>query len=123
MSDIKVMVIDLSQNSAAVTEKKKITLSHHDEELYTFLSKSDANFSKIDDAGWTPMHRAIKIDNIEIVRILILKCNSVDLNFTNQNGNTPLTFAIARGNLKVIELLLKSGADPNFEDCCNKGFP
>ena len=74
------------QNRPTVTEKKKNTLSHNDEELFAFLSKSDADISKIDNAGWTPMHRAIRIDNIEIVRILILKCNSADLNFTKQTA-------------------------------------
>ena len=102
--------------SASSTLEKKVLFSHHDQELYAFLSQADTDISKIDNKGWTPMQRAIKIDNIEIVRILILKCNGANLNFTNRNGSTPLTFAIALGNFKIIEFLLKNGADVNMVD-------
>ena len=83
--------------SASATLEKKVLFSHHDQKLYEFLSQADIDISKIDNEGWTPMHRAIQISNIEIVRILILKSNGANLNFTNQNGSTPLTFAIALG--------------------------
>ena len=88
----------------------------HDQKLYAFLSNGDAVISKVDIKGWTPMLKAIKIDNVEIVRILLLKCKGADLNFINHSENTPLTYAIGKGNLDIIELLLSNGADPNFED-------
>ena len=98
--------------STSITLKK----NRHYQKLYALLSQADPDISKIDNKGWTPMHRAIEIDNIEIVRILILKCNGANLNFTNQNGSTPLTFAIALGNFKIIDFLLKNGADVNKVD-------
>ena len=75
------VMIQLPQEkaSASTTLEKKVSFSHHDQKLYAFLSRADTDISKIDNEGWTPMHRAIKIDNIEIVRISILKCNGACL--------------------------------------------
>ena len=73
------VMIHLPQEKASAKLEKKVLFSHHDQKLYEFLSQADSDISKIDNEGWTPMHRAIKIDNIEIVRISILKCNGACL--------------------------------------------
>ena len=109
-------MIHLPKEKVSAKLDKKVSFSHHDQELYAFLSQADPDISKIDNAGWTPMHRAIEKDNIEIIKLLIFKSGNANLNFADRQGKTPLTFAIAKGNLDIIELLLKSGADPNFED-------
>ena len=96
--------------------EKRVSFSHHDLELYTFLSKADTDITKIDYAGWTPMHRAIETNNIEILQLLIFKSNNTNLGFTNRQGRTPLIYAISKGNLDVIEFLVKNGADTNFEN-------
>ena len=106
----------LQENISKPAEKMKVSLSYHDQELYAFLSKACTDIGQIDEDGWTPMHRAIEINNIEIMKWLIFKSLGADLNFTNFCGSTPLTFAILKGNLDIIELLVKSGADINFED-------
>ena len=109
-------MIDKPQEKVSGKLDKKISFSHHDIELYTFLSKADTDMSKIDYAGWTPMHRAIEINDIEMIKLLIYKSNKANLGFTNRQGRTPLTYAISKGNLDVIEFLVKNGADTNFED-------
>ena len=71
------VMIQLPQEKASPTLENKLSFSRHDQELYAFLSQADTDISKIDNEGWTLMHRAIQmIDNIEIVRILIFKSNS-----------------------------------------------
>ena len=61
---------------------------HNDKELHAFILKSDADISTIDQCGWTPLHRAIEKDNIELVKLLIFKSNGADLNFTWRHETT-----------------------------------
>ena len=110
------VMIHKPQEKVSAILDRKISFSHHDQELYAFLSQADNDISKIDDEGWTPLHRAIEINNIEIIKLLIFKSSNANLNFTNHQGKTPLTYAISKGNLDVTEFLVNNGADTNFED-------
>ena len=84
----------------------------HERALYAFLSKEGAaDFNVIDSSGWSPIQRAIASSNSEITRLLILKCKGIDLNISNCYKCTPLIFAIWKGNLKIVEILVKSGAN------------
>ena len=57
------------------------TNSVHKLKLFAFLSKKDgANFNKIDSSEWSPIHRAIEIENVEILKLLIYKSKGADLN-------------------------------------------
>ena len=49
----------LFQQNAGSPLKETVLTSNHDQELYAFLSKADDDISKIDQFGWTPIHRAI----------------------------------------------------------------
>ncbi|MCD7899729.1 MAG: ankyrin repeat domain-containing protein [Bacteroides sp.] len=42
--------------------------------------------------------------------------NTPNLNYVSAQNSTPLLVAIGTGNLNVVEILLKYGADPNFMD-------
>ena len=109
-------MIKLPQEKVSAGLKKKVSFSHHDQKLYSFLSKADTDISRIDNEGWTPMHRAIEINNIEIIKLLLFKSGNSNLNFTNCQENTPLTYAIYKGDFDVIEFLVKNRADTNFKD-------
>ena len=54
-----------------VPAKKKIQNDSQHQELLKFLSKGNTDFSAIDEFGWTPLHKAIELDDIEIVKQLI----------------------------------------------------
>jgi ankyrin repeat protein len=45
--------------------------------------------------------------------------NKADVNLAFKNGNTPLHFAVASGNLKIVKLLVEKGANKNAKN--NKG--
>ena len=63
-----------SEDGMAVNPKsawKKIQNDSQHQELLKFLSKGNTDFSAIDEFGWTPLHKAIELDDIEIVKQLI----------------------------------------------------
>lgn len=63
----------------------------------------------------TPLHRAVCNNNIEIVDTLCSHPN-IDLNSKDGLGVTPLHEAAGRGNVAVINILLRKGCDPNLRD-------
>ena len=99
-----------------VPAKKKIQNERQHQELLTFLSKCKTNISEIDEFGWTPLHKAIELNDVEIVKQIISHSKGMDLNFTNHIGTTPLTYAISVENLQVIKFLIINGADINIVD-------
>jgi ankyrin repeat protein len=61
--------------------------------------------------GMSALHLAAQAANLELIRIFIglgLDVNAED----SQNVRTPLNYAISRGSLEAVELLLASGARP-----------
>ena len=61
-----------------------------------------------------PLCEAIKAGNVELVTSL-LRSNHGDVEKKDGDGETPLNLAAIRGNLKIIELLLAYGANPNVQ--------
>ena len=93
------------------------TNSVHKLKLFAFLSKKEgADFNAIDSSGWSPILRAIAIDNVEIVKLLILKSKGVDLNVPSCRQHTPLICAIFNEKLEIAEELIKSGANVDQRD-------
>jgi ankyrin repeat protein len=71
--------------------------------------------NKQDDNGFTPLYMACIKGNVAIVSILLL-CANINPNVPRYNGMTPLHAACTYGNITTIEMLLKSGANPNARD-------
>lgn len=61
--------------------------------------------------GTTPLHRAVRDDDMQTVRSLLRA--GADPKAPNRYGVTPLSLAATNGDAAVVELLLKAGADPN----------
>ncbi|PSK36145.1 hypothetical protein B9Z65_5960 [Elsinoe australis] len=59
----------------------------------------------------TPLHCAIKNSQLEVVQTLLAKKDVVDIEARDQYSMRPLHMACKSGNIAVIELLLKHGAD------------
>ena len=67
------------------------TNATHKLKLFAFLSKKErADFNAIDSSGWSPILRAIEIDNVEILKLLIQKSKGTDLNVPSNRQHTPL---------------------------------
>ena len=69
--------------------------------------------SKSNDGGTTVWDRAIfsRGHGIDVVRLLLQR--KVDVNLANKDGNTPIHFAILKGDADIVSLLLANGAEVN----------
>ena len=65
--------------------------------------------------GTTDLHRAVSV-NQPVEKIDALVKAGADVNAANRYGVTPLSLAAAGGNDRVIDLLLKSGANAKAAD-------
>ncbi|XP_066247684.1 ankyrin repeat domain-containing protein 27-like [Euwallacea similis] len=68
---------------------------------------------------YTPLHLAVMFQRVQTVKEL-LQCGNCEINTPDYKGNTPLYYACLSNsnNLKIVELLLKNGAEcqkKNFE--------
>jgi ankyrin repeat protein len=61
--------------------------------------------------GTTPLHWAVRVDDLDTVRLLIGA--GADAQAGNRYGVTPLALAAVNGNPSIVEALLKAGADAN----------
>lgn len=89
------------------------------------LALSDKNALKIinkqNKAGRTALHfNALKWGNLEVAKILIN--NKADLNIKDNNGQTPLHYALALRKWNLAKLYIDYGADINIKDKDNEGI-
>ncbi|KAF2893160.1 hypothetical protein ILUMI_13011 [Ignelater luminosus] len=102
------------------------------------LLKDNKNINERNNEGKTLLHYAVLQDEFEIINLLLLNGADVNtrklatsipiydnnfdlalrrnitlLNDTNDGGNTPLHYAILKGKLQIIDLLLSKGASVN----------
>jgi ankyrin repeat protein len=71
------------------------------------------NVHQIDIYSYTPLIWATHKDYYEIVRVL-LSHPTIKINYETKQGYTSLNQSVVGGNIKIIELLIKGGADINF---------
>lgn len=74
--------------------------------LRTIIEDCNANVNNIDSNGWSALHHAAYIGDIESARTLI-KANANINAYSNQN-RTPLHLASLNDHVELIELLLES---------------
>ena len=70
---------------------------------------ADVNAAQVD--GMTALHWAAYHDDLETAGLLVHA--GANAKAANRYGVTPLSLACTNGNAAIVELLLKSGADPN----------
>ena len=92
---------------------------HHElVDLLKPLSIPDAGFfndvSSRDEKAMTPLHHAVRTNNLQLAAQLIGA--GADVNATDQNTWTPLFFAVNEGHPEVVRLLLQHGAHPDAMD-------
>ena len=65
-----------------------------------------------DGSGFTPLHYAVKYDNLRIVQMLAAHGADIDAKEQNQ-GLTPLHIAAGAGNTEMVRKLIRLGANVN----------
>ncbi|KAF9153345.1 hypothetical protein BG015_003626 [Linnemannia schmuckeri] len=65
-------------------------------------------------SGWTPLHIAASVGNVEITTLLLSK--DANVNTKTETGTTPLHYASSKNHLDVARILLDKGADPKLDD-------
>lgn len=68
--------------------------------------------SRTDHVGNTVLHQACRLNQSEVVEVL-LRTRRSDIDAPNDEGETPLLLACQNQNVYLVEILLKAGADPN----------
>ncbi len=66
------------------------------------------------DRGYSAVMDAVWRKNYEITKYLVDQ--GADLSFISSDGQPILVLAVGNGNVKIVELLLASGADPDLQD-------
>jgi ankyrin repeat protein len=91
-------------------------------EITKILLKKGCRIQKLPrtDTSDTPLHYAVKIGDNEIVNILLRKGASI--NDVDQNGETPLCFAMKKKNIEMVDLILSMSKIDNINIADNDGF-
>lgn len=79
--------------------------------LTNLLFAAGADINRPEPDGTTPLHHAVRDDDVEAVRRLLRE--GADPKVSNRYGVTPLSLAATNRDAAMIEILLKAGADPN----------
>lgn len=87
-----------------------------------FLMKNPKTVMAINQSGETALHKAIRLENIEALTLIVK--HGVDVNLQEEslsnNMNTPLNLAIRMGHLTVAQTLLDLGANPYLKNNSQK---
>ena len=90
------------------------------EAVVSFLLDRFALVNTISDnqARTTALHLAVSFRDEDVAARIaeLLIANGAEMNAPQKGGQTPLHHAVAKGSLKVVEVLVLSGADPFLKD-------
>ncbi|MEK6981608.1 MAG: ankyrin repeat domain-containing protein [Candidatus Micrarchaeota archaeon] len=99
----------------AKDEKGKTALMHAAEkgnsEMVKLLLKHKASVVEIDDKGGNALWMAVRSNNLETAELIISEINLKDPSLIDHG--CPMSVAVWNGNIPMIDLLLKYGADIN----------
>ncbi len=130
--------VDALKVDASTLEDKKRSLkldalTSEDKTLLHFIHERDIDALKqfvklpsvninvrVGPSNTTPLMIAISSELTDVVEVLVEAMTKEDLNAKDTDGNTALMFAAAVGNISIISILIKAGADKNATNNANK---
>ena len=95
-----------------LTTKNGETLLYLDspEILNALLTKCDIDLNAQDNNGETLLHKAVLLERIDKVYMLLEQKGRININIKNNAGKTPLAIALERNDGRTASLLLDHGA-------------
>ena len=107
----------LGADASVLDNKHHTALDYANALGLTQLIEEMSKFSSgnTDAYGNTPLHQSCYNGQSEVVKAM-LATKITDINVCNDEGITPLYFAVMRNNLFITELLLEAGADADKKD-------
>ncbi len=115
---LKQYVLSSARDSAYYTPTLEL-LSAVEAKLEVFkavreLADAGIDVNAKDDEGLSPLHRAVRNGETEVVETLIAA--GADVNAKDNDGESPLHRAARSGETEVVETLIAAGADVNAKD-------
>jgi antitoxin component YwqK of YwqJK toxin-antitoxin module/ankyrin repeat protein len=84
-------------------------------EIMQKLTANAKNINETDERGFTALTEAIRLNNAEMIKYLLMK--NADVNKIYADGNTALLYAVKENaDMEIIDMLLEAGADVNLSD-------
>jgi ankyrin repeat protein len=122
----------LIENGADVNGRNKKTgdtplhyaIYHKGEGAYNFIQyllEKGADINSQDDYGDTPLHRAVRQEDVNMVELLIKE--KPNLNIPDKPRDTPLITAVRLNNVAITKLLIKAKADLNIPEGMTRDTP
>lgn len=116
---------DVKRNGALKLTPLHLAVANVDKAMVDCIIENDENIGEnietVDVFGWTSLYWAAAKNNTPILESLlhaISKCRaSVEIE-DMLLGRTPLHIAAALGNFEAVKLLIKYGAEINYQDTC-----
>uniref|UniRef100_A0A6Q2X478 Euchromatic histone-lysine N-methyltransferase 2 n=1 Tax=Esox lucius TaxID=8010 RepID=A0A6Q2X478_ESOLU len=105
--------LDVQDKSMRTPLLEAIVNNHVD--VTKYLVQSGACVYQTEEDGYTGLHHASKLGNLEIVTLL-LETGQVDINAQDSGGWTPIIWAAEHKHIQVIRALLNRGADVTLKD-------
>ncbi len=113
--------MDIPTDPEALNEELIRTVQHGNHRRLRALIEAGADVTRRDLSGWTPLHFAVNrfihagYEDLRSLEVL-LETPGVDVNSQGNQGATPIQLAAAHGNVEVLELLLRHGADLAYRE-------
>uniref|UniRef100_A0ABD2X767 PRANC domain-containing protein n=1 Tax=Trichogramma kaykai TaxID=54128 RepID=A0ABD2X767_9HYME len=116
--------LELGHDPNCLVPVKKHTPLHYSiflkrNEVSELLLRRGANPNLANYRGQTPLHiMSSSCDDVDLAKMLLEisrdKYPPMPIDALDNNGDTPLMLALRSGNMKIVESLLRSGANPNL---------
>ncbi len=84
-----------------------------DFEIVKLLVESGADPNALNNLGETPLY--YHLNNPKVVKFLVERMKDIK-HFTDKAGNTPLHYAVRKGKLETVKILLESGININSQN-------
>jgi ankyrin repeat protein len=109
------LLTSVIMTAAAIDAPLANAVMNGDRDAVRSLLKQKANVNAAQGDGMTALHWAAFRDDLEVAQLLVQ--NGANAKAVTRNGSlTPMFMAAKNGNPRMIDLLLKAGADANIAD-------